>query len=619
MTKKPLIILLFTLISFSSLFSREELRFQPIKSSNKLSQRPVNYLLQDNICLPQIWTTKPAYIVYFSLAVILAFLTFKITNRITKLENNLAIEKKAIESQLKFFTNVSHEFRTPLTLILGPIESIILRNDIPKDVRDQLKLVHRNTKRLLRLINQLLDFRKVQNENVSINIQEIRLIPFLREVYSCYLGAAKQKNITFNLSFDNANLKVWGDFQKLDIVFFNLLSNAFKFTPENKSISINVKSDENNKQVIITFADTGIGIQPDKLPFIFERFFVSHINTDDKYTGTGIGLSLAMEYMRLHHGKIDVKSTVGEGTSFILYLPTNQQQFIKELFANKEVSVQNNFSAKYQDEIIEKEESGLPKKTTQERSTVLIVEDDVDMSQYIASLLSYGFSVKMAKDGIEGWEKALKWVPDLIITDVMMPRMDGIEFTKKLKEDYNTCHIPVIILTSKSEINDQIMSINTGAEWYMSKPFNEKILNSYVNTIILQREKIRQKFDNVVRLKPDEINVTAKDKVFLDRVIKLIEENIPDFEFSVEKLSGQFEFSRTVFYKKLKAISGYQPVEFIKLLRLKRAAQLLLTKQYNVSEVAFMTGFNDIKYFSTCFKKQFNSLPSKYIDISISR
>lgn len=563
--------------------------------------------------LPPFWKTTKAYALYLIVIAGLLVLSYRIAIRMTRLKNNLKVEHRVAESKLRFFTNISHEIRTPLTLILGPVETLIKRTNVPLEIRQQLSIVHRNSKRLLRMVNQLLDFRRVQNDQVKLRIQEIELIPFLRQIFESFEGLAQQKDIRYNLTYDRDDIKIWGDIQKLDIVIFNLLANAFKFTPDHGNISLIINESKPSNSVDLLVSDTGIGIEPDKLKYIFDRFFVSHTEENPGYHGTGIGLSLCMEYIKLHKGEIFAESALGKGTVFTVRILTGNRHFPSDVI----ISEREAFSYSPKPEMIEEEISEIKEydpgiKTDDDLEMVLIVEDDYEMCSYLKDILSPFYSAIQSKDGMDGWKKASRLLPDLIITDVMMPKMDGIELTRKLKEEFNTSHIPVIMLSAKSEVENQIEGLTTGAEVYLAKPFNSDLLLSYVKSLLTQRQKIRELTESTIELKPDEVKVTPKDKIFIENVIRLIDENISDPEFNVEKLVGKLFISRTLFYKKLKGITGLQPIELLRMLRLKKAAKLIETGEYNITEVAYMVGYNDIRYFSTSFKKQFGISPSQY-------
>lgn len=587
-----------------------------VKSANPEIEDTISEATLKITIKPGFWATTNAYILYSIIIALLIFIALRITIRMTKLKNNVLVEHRIAESKLRFFTNISHEFRTPLTLILGPVENMMNSNSLSDKNRQELSIVYKNTNRLLRMVNQLLDFRKVMNGKVQLKIQEVSIVPFIDQISGSYKELAKRKKIEFSVICENRDLTIWGDVQKLDIAIFNLLSNAFKFTGENKSISIIVEDLPESNQVTIKVKDTGIGIDADKVDFVFDRFYVSHSQEETGFDGAGIGLALCHEYITLHKGTIGVTSTKGEGSEFTITLQKGNSHFPTEIINYTEKSlghllpeqkpveeeVQNTLSDNDQNQATNRDE--LPE--------LLVVEDDLEMSEYIKDVLSENFKVYLAKDGEDGLAQAKQITPDLIITDVMMPKMNGIDMTKELKSDFETCHIPVIMLTAKSDVVNQIEGIETGAEAYIPKPFNLTILLSYINTLLSQRENVKAKFDNIVELKPDEIKVQPKDKIFIEKVIKLIEENMADSDFNVEKLAGMLNVSRTLFYKKIKNITGYQPIELMRTIRLKKAAQLLETGDYNITEVAYMLGYNDIRYFSTTFKKQYGKSPSIY-------
>jgi YesN/AraC family two-component response regulator len=320
-----------------------------------------------------------------------------------------------------------------------------------------------------------------------------------------------------------------------------------------------------------------------------------------------------MEYIRLHKGEILAESTPGQGTVFIVRLLTGNRHFPSGVIISEREAFSYSPKLKMiEEEILESKDYDTAEKTEADLPVVLIVEDDYEMCSYLKDILSPYYSVIQAKDGIDGCKKANHLSPDLIIADVMMPRMDGIELTRKLKEEFSTSHIPVIILSAKSEIENQIEGLTTGAEVYLPKPFNSDLLLSYVKSLLSQRAKIKELVESTIELKPDEVRVTPKDKIFIEKVIRLIDENISDPDFNVEKLVGMLFISRTLFYKKIKSITGYQPIELLRMLRLKKAAQLIETGEFNITEVAYMVGYNDIRYFSTSFKKHFGISPSQY-------
>lgn len=587
--------------------------FFRVRSANNDTTSDVSEATLKIKILPIFWRSTNAFVLYIILILVILFVALRVTIRMTRLKNNVLVEHRVAESKLRFFTNISHEFRTPLTLILGPVENLIKRKGLPDDVGGDLDIVYKNTQRLLRMVNQLLDFRKVMNDKVELKIQEIEVFPFLENLGQNFNEFAERKGIQFKLNCENEDLRLWGDIQKLDIVVFNLLSNAFKFTPTNETIEVEVTEGEKSDFIYIKVKDSGVGIDVDKVDYIFNRFYVSNSEVDTGYDGAGIGLSLCKEYVSLHKGEISVDSVKGEGTTFTIKLRQGNEHFPANIVEYNPKPLSSQIKEVLIDESELQREADL--ETEGERNSlpvVLVVEDDLDMGSYIKGKLSEFFKVHLARDGEEGLELARKSSPDLIITDIMMPKMNGIEMTKNLKEDFETSHIPIIMLTAKSEVENQIEGLEIGAEAYIPKPFNFSVLLSYVNSILEQRKLIKARFDNVVELKPDEVRVQPKDKVFIEKVITLIEENMSDSDFNVEKLAGMLNVSRTLFYKKIKNITGFQPIELIRSLRLKKAALLLETGDYNITEVAYMLGYNDIRYFSTTFKKQYGKSPSIY-------
>lgn len=565
------------------------------------------------IVRPPLWRTKTAYLFYFLIASGAFLLAFRIMGRMTRLKNNLKVEQRVAESKFRFFTNISHEFRTPLTLILGPVEQMISRRDLPPESRQQLAQVHRSSKRLLRMVNQLLDFRKVQNGKMNLQIRPIRVIPFLRQIYESYGELARQKEIKYDFIHEYDDMEIWGDIEKLDSVFFNLLSNAFKFTPRGGSITLLVEPEyEGGDCVKIRVRDTGAGIEKDQLNMIFNRFYVPHNQEKSEYQGTGIGLSLSQEYITLHRGEIRVESSPGKGTEFTVKLLVGIDHFPKEVMIREREAFSHTPNAELIGEDLTARTENTEPGNRIDMPIVLIVEDDHEMRRYLRGILASEYRVHEARDGLEGLRKAESLNPDLIITDILMPAMDGIEMTRKLKESFDTSHIPVIILSSKSAVESQVEGLETGAEVYLPKPFDAELLQSYARTLLAQREKLRELFESTIELEPDEVNVRPRDKIFMENVLQNIEKNLSNTEFTVEKLAGSVNVSRTLFYKKIKGITGYQPIELIRMLRLKKALKLIETGEFNISEVAYMVGYNDIRYFSTSFKKQFGLSPSRY-------
>jgi signal transduction histidine kinase/DNA-binding response OmpR family regulator len=570
------------------------------------------------VVLPPFWKSWIAYIIY----AILISLVFILLRRLilTRERINMRIEQERIEAQhiheidslkIKFFTNISHEFRTPLTLILAPVEKLLFAlKDKPEE--KYLRLIEQNARRLLQMVNQLLDFRKMEVQGFNYNPFFGDIVAFLREVVSSFNNLSEQKQIKLVFVTKIKELNTYFDKDKLEKIIFNLLSNSFKFTPGHGQVSVMLaletnenaqKNNETGTNLIIEVADTGIGIPEDKIDKIFTRFFQVD-NTGQVEKGTGIGLSLVSEFVKLHGGEIDVKSEISKGSCFTVKLPVNQSGLPVEPVesADEEVS--------FNPQLISDKES---KQVVPGRPVILIAEDNDDLRFYLKDNLLRQFEILEASNGDTALKIIQKYVPDLIISDIMMPGMDGITLCKRVKSDRTICHIPLILLTAKSSEQQQLEGIEMGADDYIIKPFNFQILEAKIANIINLRHNMRQVFKNKLQIEPQDITVTSLDEQFMRKVLGLVEKNIASTDYSIETMSHDLGMSRTLLYKKILALTGKPPLEFLRSLRLKRAALLLAKSQMNVSEIAFQVGFNDPKYFSKHFKNEFGVLPSKYI------
>ncbi|UCG27695.1 MAG: response regulator [Bacteroidales bacterium] len=561
--------------------------------------------------LPPWWKTKLAYVIYFMTFVLIGESGRRIFTKYHRLRNDLRVERKVSDIKLKFFTNISHEIRTPLTLILGPLEDIRNRENLPGVFRKSVDIMYRNGNRMLRLINQLLDFRKIQNNKMKIRVKKVDLPEFIGSICSNFEYLAFQKNIQFNCDVGEVAQEVWIDTSKIDSVLFNILSNAFKFTPSGKSVTVSLNVNRELEYADVSVGDEGPGIPDEKINLLFDRY--TSLSTDSKYlSSTGIGLSLSKELIEMHSGKILVNSKIGEGSEFILRLPLGNKHFKPEEIEIREV--QQVDTGRYEIDIdLDSEPADIaPKDVTAHSPTILVVEDNPEVRSYIVDALSSFYNVVDAENGEDGLTITCAIHPDIIITDIMMPVMDGIEMTRKIKENFDTSHIPVVMLTAKSNLDDQIEGIDSGAEAYILKPFNAKFLLTVVRNLIKQRIKILEKYSRKESVKPGEIKITSRDEKFLKKIIRLIEENYSDSSLNVEKLVHISDVSRTVFYNKIKGLTGLTPVEFLRQMRLNIAAQFLVSSDYNINEIAYMTGFNDVKYFRRCFKSYFGMSPGEY-------
>ncbi|WP_163708089.1 hybrid sensor histidine kinase/response regulator transcription factor [Mangrovibacterium lignilyticum] len=562
--------------------------------------------------LPPWWRTNLAYIIYF----ILAILVFEVSRRIfvkyNRLSTDLKVERKVNEIKLKFFTNISHEIRTPLTLVLGPLEDLKRMSNLPDSVKHPIEMMSSNGKRMLRLINQLLDFRKVQNQKMKLKLSEVDLVAFVREIGQNFDQLAEQRHIQFELPDNLESVNVWIDQEKMDSVLFNLLSNAFKFTPEGKRISVRIETDGKAKEVRILVEDEGKGIAKNKMPMLFQRF-TALSDENSEYSGSGIGLAYSFELMKLHRGNIEVQSTEGQGSIFTVSLKQGNRHFTagelnyKPADQTRPVSHSEELEENVQ---LSSEQSDDSQIATQ-KYTVLLVEDQADIRQYIASFLNGSFKIIHASNGEEGLQLVREKHPDLVVTDLMMPVMDGIQMTREIKQDFELSHIPVVMLTAKSAVDSQIEGIESGAEAYVIKPFNSEYLISVVQNLLRQRQNV---LDYVSKNNPFQgnIKITNKDEEFLKSLVNLITDNCQDSDFNVDALVKETALGRTVFYNKVKTLTGMSPVEFLRNTKLQIAAQYLSSGGYNVSEAAYLSGFNDLKYFSKKFKERYQVPPSQY-------
>ena len=566
--------------------------------------------------IPPWYKSRAAIVAYIVFIIVMILIAWRIFLNYYKMQNNLKVERRVNDIKLQFFTNISHEIRTPLTLILGPIEDIKRLRNLPEMLLERVEIMERNGKRMLRLVNQLLDFRKIQKEKMNLKIKEIDLVSFVKDIYIHFIPIARHKNIDFKFISDEEKLPVFVDPNKFDSVVFNILSNAFKYTKDNKSIIIEVVSNDNRTAEVIV-SDQGPGIPREKLDVLFNRF-TSLSDSSSSLEGTGIGLNLSYEIMKLHKGDIKVSSEPGKGSRFsIIVLPG------KEQFTDEEVSGMNDEEPLKHSSVPEIEDIDkdtlIPKDTLENNiPKLLIVEDNHEIIIYLNKILSVYFDLRSVTNGKEGLELLDSFHPDLIITDVMMPVMDGIEMTKKIKNNIETSHIPVVMLTAKSSIEDQIIGIDSGAEAYLLKPFNTEYLLAIIRNIIRQREIVIRKYRDKKQVRPEDIKITPKDDDFMTRIVEIIESYYSNPEFNVEKLVEYSTFSRTVMYNKIKGLTGLTPVDFIRQMRLRYAAGILSESDRNVSETAYLTGFNDVKYFSKCFKEMYGISPKDYKKTELS-
>jgi len=551
----------------------------------------------------------------FGLALVLAFAIFR-NYRIKNKANKLLAEMDQLKSRL--FSNISHEFRTPLTLILGPLEEMLSAEKDKKPTRRAVKMMQRNANRLLNLVNQMLDLSKLDAGSLKLELAEDNIVKFLRVSILSFASLAEQKKINFIHKLPDEKLTTWYDPDKLEKILDNLLSNAFKFTPEGGDVKCEVKLPGHGKNLVeILVQDTGKGIPADQLDKIFNRFHQVEGSHEPESIGTGIGLSLTKELVDLLHGDIKVESELGKGTTFIVQIPVGKEHLKEsEYTIQKREKIPKPEIQADLEVVTEEEESAddlyQETKPEEEFPLVLTVEDHADIRVHIREHLEDSFRIMEAEDGVMGLDKAVENIPDLIITDLMMPKMDGVEMCKKLKTDERTSHIPVIMLTAKASVEDRLEGLETGADAYVTKPFNIKELEVRVRKLIEQRKKLRERFSREITLEPKDIAITSADEKFLQRAMAIIEDHMADFEFEVRNFQDEIGMSRMQLFRKLKALTDQTPSEFIRTLRLKRATKLIEQKFGNIAQITFEVGFNNLSYFAKCFKELYGVTPSEY-------
>ncbi|MCY1723058.1 response regulator [Prolixibacteraceae bacterium Z1-6] len=572
--------------------------------------------------LPPYWKTKVAYFLYFLLIISIFYIARKMMLERQRLkleaqhEHLEAVRMQELDAlKTRFFMNISHEFRTPLTLILTPIEKLLsLKTDSQQ--KTQLELIHRNASRLLSMVNQLLDFRKLEVQAIKAKPKWGELVSFSKHIGESFSDMAENKQIDYKFKAGEAHLYTYFDHDKVEKILSNLLSNAYKFTPENGEISLALElrknqfaSEEEKKTgtFIATVKDSGIGISPEKQNKIFDRFFQDDLPGDFVQQGSGIGLSMVKEYVEILGGSIRVESTDGNGSSFAVNLPV-------QLFSEKEIEVNKLQEPVKKSEFV----ISITTETTDaaydsEKKTILLVEDNHDFRNYLKNHLNGRYNILEAPHGKAGWEQVLKHMPDLVVSDVMMPQMNGVELCSKIKNDARTSHVPVILLTAKVETEDTLEGFSSGADDYISKPFDFRILETRIGNIISTREKLQHRYQSMLGINPEKIKVKSLDEEFIKKALEIVEENMANAGFSVEDMAQELAMSRVSLYKKLLSLTKTPPVEFIRIIRLKRAADYMKDSQMSVSEIAYKVGFNSPRYFSKYFKEFYKELPSEYI------
>lgn len=560
---------------------------------------------------PPFWMSWWAYLLYAAGLVVVLFLArYRMLKRerekfhLQQIENEVAKNEEINNMKFRFFTNVSHELRTPLTLIISPLEGM-LKETTDELQSTRLQLMYRNAQRLLHLVNQLLDFRKGEMSTHQLSLSEGDIISYVHSVCNSFLLMADKKHIQFSFFSGIDTFSMAFDADKVGKIVMNLLSNAFKFTPEGGRVTVMIEHVTGTPDTLeIKIADTGIGISDVDKEHIFDRFYQADHKGVEETTGNGIGLSLVRDFVTLHEGEVKVFDNIGTGSVFVIQFPVKHVETQVQLPEETGMSVGDEEDREMKEEV--REETG-----RKDSPLLLVVDDNEDFRIFMRYSLELQYRVKLAVNGNEAWEMMQEELPDLVISDVMMPQMDGNELCRLIKQDKRTAHIPVILLTARQNTEAKLEGLQTGADDYVTKPFNMTILVLRIRKLI-ELSRYHRVTQGMIDPAPSEIVITSLDEKLIEKAIKYVEDNMSRTELSVEELSRELGMSRVHLYKKLLQITGKTPIEFIRVIRLKRAAQLLRESQLHVSEVAFEVGFNNPKYFSRYFKDEFGVLPSVY-------
>ena len=518
--------------------------------------------------------------------------------------------QSATESKFRFFTNISHEFRTPLTLILGPIEGLLHGKADHLMVKQNLKLIQKNAQRLLWLVNQLLDFRKLESGKIQVKATENNLIAFLREIIQPFEQLAKKNHIDFKLQTGLTNMPVWFDTNMMDKVFFNLLSNAFKFTSSYGRIHILVEEDTVKNQVEIKVKDSGIGMAAPEAARAFEVFYQGQHAANK---GTGLGLPLSKEFIQLHHGEIEVFSEHNKGATFTIRLQLGKDHFKEEEMLNGQVKAGDFINKAMLEDASPIWE--MPNSTEVRKHSLLVIEDHPDLRNFLKFTLQSGYQIATASEGQLGLQEAYEQMPDLIICDLTLPDMDGLEVVAALKADLRTSHIPVIILTARTDLEQQVEGMQVGAEIYLTKPFSPQVLKESVRSLLTNRQLVKERFSGGETLHlpaPAGITLSKLDKKFLDDFKRVIDAKLSDPDLNVDYLSREIGLSRMQLYRKVKALVGCSVNDYIQTIRLNKSCTLLQQTQASIAEVAYQVGYSSATYFSTAFKGKYGISPTDY-------
>ena len=587
--------------------------------NNQLSESLIQHTNQRMLLYLSI--TAIVLITVFLLMAIRAYRAKSKTNsELKRQKEQLEIVSKQLEeatqAKLLFFTNISHEFKTPLSLILGPVQTLLAHNSLPKEEQDLLFLIKKNSNRLLHLISEVIEFRSYENNKMQMYFTKGNLKSFLNELNSFFTDRIKQKKLNFQFVAEDTSFEMAFDKEKVEKIYFNLLSNALKFTPQEGSINVSLTKEDlplppsKGEVAVLRVFNSGSYIPKDKQSEVFEHFY--KINPDSE--GSGIGLALVQALVASHNGTISVESTEGEGTTFVIRLPFSQEQ------VSAKAVYDSNYIETHLDLLpslpasAEKLKLPTASPSAPEKPTVLIVEDNEDMRQFIRYILSDSYNLIEAENGEEGFEVAKKHLPDVVISDVMMPKTDGFDLCQLLKTNVATNHIPVILLTAYALDEQKQVGFESGADAYISKPFNVKLLKTRVRKLIENRKKIRESFSNFLLNETKQETLGKIEQQFITDFTQYVENSIANPELNIDEIADALGLSRSNLYRKIKSLTDYSPNELIRTIRVKYAKQLLNSKAKSISEVAYEVGFSSPSYFAKCFKDFYNESPTEYLE-----
>lgn len=570
------------------------------------------------IILPPWWQSWLAYLIYSIIGLLLIYASIRAVLFYIKMRNDIYVEQRVSEMKIKFFTNISHELRTPLTLIMGPIQELKQKQQLTDKGLQYVSMIEKNASQMLQLVNQILDFRKIQNGKMILHVSQLELNSLIDSFQKEFSLLAEEKEISFNFHLANEDISIWADKEKLEIVIRNLLSNAFKFTQSGGSIFVSAGLIDNGERCFIRVDDTGVGIPQNKISEIFERFFQIENSKNTYFPGTGIGLALSKEIVSLHHGNIQVESKLEQGSVFTVELPVGKDHFNPSevnFYVGDTITEIEGTVVDDQDEELEDDADD----SKNDLPTLLIVEDNKDLSNLLRLQLDDKYKVYTAVNGVEGLKKVNLYHPDIVVTDQMMPEMTGTEMLQKIRDDFQISHIPVIILTAKNDEEAKIKAISMGANSYITKPFSKEYLVACIEQLLSDRKVFRDKIWKQKKIEETENDDTyenylqKKDIQFIEKIHNVIEENIDNSDFNIDSIADNLGISRSAFFKKLKSITGLAPVDTIKEIRLTKSIELLKNTDLTISEIAFAVGFKESGYYGKCFRKKYGQTPTEYM------